>query len=303
MLIPRDVYEDMKHVTLCVDFHYVNGVTVFHSISRKIGYRTVSFPTNRSAGSILASLKDIFKVYNARGFKIIEVHADNEFDKIEKDILPVRLRTVGVDEHVPEIERSIQTQKNENRAVCHAMPFKCLPRVMIRELVAQGNAFLNAFGNKETSERGMSPRNIIDNLPHVDYNDLKYEFGQYVQLHITQKFTNNMKSRTIGAIVLGPNNIRGNYNYMSLETGAKINGRVVAELPITDEVIHRVEELGVEQGQPYRKSKMLQYEWRPGFAIDEDDAALNIASSSSDNLIIPPIINQLESQHKFLNNV
>ena len=33
-----------------------------------------------------------------------------------------------------------------------------------------------------------------------------------------------MKSRTIGAIVLGPNNIRGNYNYMSLETGAKING-------------------------------------------------------------------------------
>ena len=303
VLIPRDVYEDMKHVTLCVDFHYVNGVTVFHSISRKIGYRTVSFPTNRSAGSILESLKDIFKVYNARGFKIIEVHADNEFDKIEKDILPVRLRTVGVDEHVPEIERSIQTQKNENRAVCHAMPYKCLPRVMIRELVAQGNAFLNAFGNKEISERGMSPRNIIDNLPHVDYNDLKYEFGQYVQLHITQKFTNNMKSRTIGAIVLGPNNIRGNYNYMSLETGAKINGRVVAELPITDEVIHRVEELGVEQGQPYRKSKMLQYEWRPGFAIDEDDAALNIASSSSDNLIISPIINQLESQHKFLNNV
>ena len=67
----------------------------------------MSFPINRTAATITSELKDIFKIYNARGFKIVEVHADNEFNKIEKDILPVRLRTVGTDEHVPEIERSI----------------------------------------------------------------------------------------------------------------------------------------------------------------------------------------------------
>ena len=64
----------------------------------------VSFPINRTAATIISELKDIFKIYNARGFKIVEVHADNEFNKIEKDILPVRLQTVGTDEHVPEIE-------------------------------------------------------------------------------------------------------------------------------------------------------------------------------------------------------
>ena len=44
---------------LCVDFHYVNGVTVFHSISRKVDYITVSFPTSQSKNSIISELKEI----------------------------------------------------------------------------------------------------------------------------------------------------------------------------------------------------------------------------------------------------
>ena len=287
--IPRELYEDWKDVTLCVDFHYVNGVAVLHTISRKINYRTVSFPMNRSAASIMTHLKRVWKKYNARGFRIVEMHADREFEKVEEKILPIRLRTAGVDEHIPEIERSIQTQKNENRAVSYAMPYKCIPRVMVRELIEQGNAFLNAFGTKDNMAQGLSPRNIIDNLPHIDYNDLKYEFGQYVQLHVTQKFTNTMKSRTIGAIVLGPRDIRGTYNFMSLETGEKIDGRVVAELPITEDVIRRVEQLGEEQNQPVRASRMLQYEWRPGIGIAQDDHEPEQQGEGNEGIIPEPI--------------
>ena len=95
----------------------------------------------------------------------------------------------------------------------------------------QGNAFLNAFGTVDSVANVLSPRNIINNLPHIDYNHLKYEFGQYVQLHVTEKITNTMKSCTIGTIVLGPKNILGSYTYMSLESGSKIDGRVIAVLP------------------------------------------------------------------------
>ena len=295
--IPRELYDDMKYVTLCADFHFVNGVTVFHTISRKINYRTVSFPISRSSSSILNELSKVYKIYNARGFQIIEIHADSEFEKIRSSILPIRLKTVATDEHVPEIERSIQTQKNENRAVCYAMPYKCIPRIMVREIVNQGNAFLNAFGDKDTLARGLSPRNIIDNLPHIDYNDLKYEFGEYIQLHVNEYFKNNMKSRTIGAIVLGPNNITGTYNFMSLESGAMVSGRVVAQLPITDDVIARVEEFGINQKQPYRNSRMLAYEWKPGIPVDGND--LDLVSTSSPptyDLIIPPRISQHEGR-------
>jgi hypothetical protein len=270
--IPRALYNDLQDITLCIDFHFVNNVTVFHTISKRIDYRTVSFPLSRSKAQIISELNTVYKKYNARGFRITDIHADKEFEKIETDILPIRLRTCGVDEHIPEIERSVQTQKNENRATCYAMPYKCLPRIMIRELVKQGNEFLNAFGSEDSVAPGLTPRNIIDNLPHIDYNDLKYEFGQYVHLHLAQKHTNTMQSRTVGAIVLGPRKIQGQYNYMSLETGEQVDGRVVAVLPPTDEVIERVEQLGQQQKQPYRLSRMLKYEWQPGQPIDADDS-------------------------------
>ena len=138
---------------------------------------------------------------------------------------------------------------------------------MIRKIIKTGNVFLNAFGNKDTIRDGMTPRNIIDNLPHVDYNDFKHKFGEYVQLHMEQKFTNNMKSRTIGAIVMGPNNVTGTYTYMSLETEKEIDGRVVQSLPLTQKVIDRVEELGLEQNQPFSNNKALRYKWRPGTPI------------------------------------
>ena len=233
---------------------------------------------------MMAELKNVFKLYNARGFRVVELHGDKEFEKIELDIKPVRLRTCGVDEHVPEIERSVQTQKNENRSACHAIPYKCIPRIMVRELVKQGNTFLNAFGSDESSRNGLSPRNIIDDLPHINYNDLKYEFGEYVQLHTTENFTNGMKSRTIGAIVMGPRNITCQYNFMSLETGSEINGRVVARLPITNNVIERVENLGKDRKQPYKITDMLRYEWRPGMELNSSN---DDCESISEDKIIP----------------
>ena len=166
-----------------------------------------------------------------------------------------------------------------------------MPRLMVRKLITQSNTFLNAFLDGTDVGKGLTPSNVIDNLPHVSTNDIKYEFGEYVQLHVTKPVTNTMNSRTIGAIVLDPRNITGKYNFMSLETGYQIDGRVVARLPITKAVIERVEELGKNQGQPYSMSKMLQYEWRPGIPMANDDMTTLGNTIDSDQLITPdPIV-------------
>ena len=60
---------------------------------------------------------------------------------------------------------------------------------------------------------------------------------------------NTIKSRTIGVIITGPRNLRGQHNYMSLKLGQKIDGRVVSVLPVTDAVNKRIEDLGSDQGQ------------------------------------------------------
>jgi hypothetical protein len=135
--------------------------------------------------------------------------------------------------------------------------------------------------------------NIIENLPHVDHNHLKHEFGEHVQLHVTEKVTNTMKSQTIGAIVLDPRNVTGRYNFMSLETGKQINGRVTTKSPITDAVIKRVEHLGLDQHQPYRRSKMLKYEWRPGKPIAADDTVLNTETNENPFFVPDPTMANL----------
>ena len=126
----------------------------------------------------MEELQKVYQIYNSQGFRITDIHADNEFEKIRTNVLPVRLYTCRADNHVPEIEQLVQTQKNENRSVCYTMPYKCFPRILVQELVTQGNNFLNAFGSNDSIADGLSPCNIIDNLQHIDYNDLKYEFGQ-----------------------------------------------------------------------------------------------------------------------------
>ena len=173
------------------------------------------------------------------------------------------------------------------------MPYLCYPRTMVRSIIKTGVVFLNAFGSADRTDKGMSARNIIENLPHVDHNHLKHEFGEYVQLHVTEPITNTMKSRTIGAIVLDPRNVTGRYNYMSLETGKQIDGRVTTKSPITDAVIKRVQQLGLDQHQPYRQSKMLKYEWRPGHPIAADDTVMNAGPNENPVFIPEPIMANL----------
>ena len=60
-----------------------------------------------------------------------------------------------------------------------------------------------------------------------------------------------MQSRTLGAITLGPDkSARGGYHFMNLNTGRKIHRRTWTPLPMPDEVIVRVEQLGKKDKQP-----------------------------------------------------
>ena len=51
-------------------------------------------------------------VYRARGFEVLGLHADNEFECLRNEILPVELDICSMDAHVPEVERSIRTTQD-----------------------------------------------------------------------------------------------------------------------------------------------------------------------------------------------
>jgi hypothetical protein len=52
--------EEYQDITLCVDIFFVQGVCFLHSISRGIGFPTVSFVATRQSSTILSELRSIF---------------------------------------------------------------------------------------------------------------------------------------------------------------------------------------------------------------------------------------------------
>ena len=258
---------------LSVLIFYVNKVAVFHAISRDLKHRFVGFPDSRSAQQMIQYMRQVDNLYAARGFRINTVHADPEFEKIREAIRPMDLITCEAGAHVPEIERSVQTVKNGCRSQTHSMPYRAIPRVMTRALVKMVNDNLNAQPARD-GYTGATARNIIDNLPHLDCDELKYEFGSYVQLHINEQITNTMRHRTIDAIALNPTS-NGKYKFMSLETGREVDGTVKEVLPLTDAIIRKVETMARNQGVSLNPSRMLAFEWRPGQPFEGDDITLN----------------------------
>ena len=80
-------------------------------------------------------------------------------------------------------------------------------------------------------------------------DQLRIRFGSYVQVWEPSTQTNSMKMRRRAAIALGPSSTSTmSYLFMALDTGKIINRAQFTEIPMTAEVIKRVEELG--SGEP-----------------------------------------------------
>ena len=85
-----------------------------------------------------------------------------------------------------------------------------------------------------------------------DYNyHCKLAFGAYAQVQGENFLTNSQQARILDAICLGPSgNLQGGYKFMNLHTGKRLTRRKWTELPMPQEVIDRVNNLGEADGQP-----------------------------------------------------
>ena len=232
--IPQAMYAEYKDVTLNIDFFYVNGIAVLHTISNCLTFRSVDFPPSRSEAQIMHAYNRVKRVYGARGFNIVDLHGDNEFTKIQDAILPTHLTVPAAGEHVGPVERSVRTMKEQSRAGLHGTPFTRVPILMVKGLLKLATMLLNAFPNSAGISDTLSPRNIVQGLPNLDFTQLKYEFGQYGELSEDSTITNTQAGRTKGAIALYPKGEHGTWAFMSLTTGMEVHGRIFTPLPLTE---------------------------------------------------------------------
>ena len=107
-----------------------------------------------------------------------------------KDDLGVRMNFTNALDHVPEAERNNRTIKERIRAAFQRLPYKAIPRAMIRYLAMTQTAQLNLFPVKGGVSPYYSPRHLLG-LPSLDYTrHCQVPFGAFVQAnHETNKTT------------------------------------------------------------------------------------------------------------------
>jgi hypothetical protein len=89
-----------------------------------------------------------------------------------------------------------------------------------------------------------SPKEMIMGEQILDTKFIcKLPFGVCVQAHDDLEITNTMLPRTTGAINLGPSNMRGGHQFLSLVTGEIIMQRNWTEMSVPTDVIIRLEQM------------------------------------------------------------
>jgi hypothetical protein len=121
---------------------------------------------------------------------------------------------------VPDVERNNRTIKERIRAAYHRLPYKALPRIMIRYLAMYQVNQLNLFPVKGGVSAYYKPRMIL-NQENFDYaKHCSAPFGAYVQANHETNRTNSNATRTLDAIYLRPaQNQQGGHEFMDLNSG------------------------------------------------------------------------------------
>jgi Reverse transcriptase (RNA-dependent DNA polymerase) len=267
-VLPPDILANHQHVTLCVDIFYVHGLAFCLSTSRSIRFLSCHFIPDRTKSTLSACISSDLATYQARGFRPIAIHADNEFSVCQPIFPGLQFSICAVDAHVPEVERAIRTLKETIRATIHGMPFSRLPRVLIKELVASAVAQANMFPHPDGISPTLSPSSIVTGAPKPDFRCMPLEFGQYVQ--VFDGTSNDTRSRTLGAIATTPtNNSSGDHFFLSLATGHRIHRRSWTVIPISDTVISRVEAIASQENMPLIDDAPMLHEYDPDALVDD----------------------------------
>ncbi|MGC9176795.1 MAG: hypothetical protein ACP5F1_06960, partial [Thermoplasmata archaeon] len=152
--VPLELKEKQKEYYM--NILCVNGMPMLTGIDGNIHYRSLVPLENRTAEELYSGLDKIVysgldKIicrYNDAGHIIKTIYCDQEFKPLMnqgKDELDVCMNYTTTDEHVPEAERNNRTIAERIRCAYHNLPYKAIPKLMLRYLSIVCTKQLNLF--------------------------------------------------------------------------------------------------------------------------------------------------------------
>ena len=138
--------------------------------------RTVEELQLQSCKNLLQCMQSVIQNYNARGFQVQHLRAENKFECLTESICPVLSHITAKNEHVPEVERSIPTVKERVRSEIHTLPFEYYPKLMLSHLILHSVNLLNMFPAKTGVSDTLSPHTIMTGLPQPIFKNFSLRF-------------------------------------------------------------------------------------------------------------------------------
>lgn len=172
-----------------------------------------------------------------RGFSVAEIIVDpgKHLTMLDGKV-PYRINTVDARTHVADAETEIKTVKERMRCTESRLPYK-LPRRAVRYLA---DGVVGAYNSTLRAGETVSPRELFTGIKADYARDVKFEFGQYVEVTVMPNAMekNGHKPRAVAAIALcSTGNDRGGWWFMSLKKKSFFNALRGVALPMPDVVI------------------------------------------------------------------
>ena len=157
-------------------------------------------------------------------------------------MLPIKIVPYSADEHVSIAERRNRNVKERMRSIIAGLPYKSIPKIMIRGLARKVQQMINSFPSRKGGvSETISPAEIVEGIRKPDFSKRRVNVGQYVEIHDGTDNTANRRSK--GAIAMYSTNAREGFAFMCLDTGRSRHSNNWTMKPISAEVIARVEEI------------------------------------------------------------
>ena len=289
--IPEELMYKNRNLELSIDTMYVNGMLFLTKISHDIYYRTSQYLPSKHKNNHIKCMEEILTLYKIAGFNIIAIHCDQEFKYALQDFANqhnITLLSAPSQSHIPRAEKNIRMIKERVRSLFHTLPFRTIPKTILKYLMIQITAMLNYFPARYGISKYISPRMIIHKRV-LNYDmHCKHYTGEYVLAHDDQQIKNNMKTRAIDCIYLRPSiNSKNVHEFYNIKTKQVITRRYCTSIPTPENTINKIERHAKNDnmilGITFKPKHIDNYLWLAGVEEHDDEEEHNKDKINNNN--------------------
>jgi hypothetical protein len=269
MLVPTMA---QKEQTVFADVFHWRNVNFVIFIVKPLRLVLVQWLPKHDGPNIKAAVLTLCNKVEARGYGIREIVVDPAKELAGLvDTTSKNITVVGSRMHVSDAEVEIRTIKERMRSSTHGLPYDAARRLVRWQVYGAVMTYNMILRQGQT----VSSRELFTGVKTNYLRDVRAEFGEYVQAHVSPGELNKRGpgERTVGAIAMcSADNQRGTYWFMSLKTGSFFRADRWTPLPMTDDVIGHMNRMH-DQDQPL-KVKMAEKRRKNRMRMDSSDRDL-----------------------------